>query len=136
VFLRDLYRNIVINSRQSNEFICTLQNSKCPSYGIFPRSDWPWWPADSVDVVLTHATARLIKLKLNDGDLTNTAGQIAVGGRMCCLNSPKSHSGLTCEAHLLCSCTSQSTRPHHYTTDVHAHVQFCLFAKLIATTLS
>jgi len=55
---------------------------------------------------------------MNEVILTSTAGQIAVGGRICCLNSPKSHSGLTCEAHLLCNCTSQFT-PH---SDVHARI--------------
>lgn len=35
--------------------------------------------------------------------LSSTTGQMAVGGRMCTRWSPRVHSGLTCEAHLLCS---------------------------------
>lgn len=34
---------------------------------------------------------------------SRTAGHIAVGGRMCSRYGPKSHSGLTWDAHLLCS---------------------------------
>lgn len=33
--------------------------------------------------------------------LSSTAGQMAVGGNMCSLNGPKSHSGLTWDAHRL-----------------------------------
>jgi len=55
--------------------------------------------------------------------LTRTAGQMAVGGKICCLNSPKSHSGLTCEAHLLCNYTQHNDLPN-CTTDVYSRVYF------------
>ena len=39
----------------------------------------------------------------NHMSLTSTAGQMHVGGRMWSRNSPILHSGLTCDAHLLCN---------------------------------
>jgi hypothetical protein len=39
----------------------------------------------------------------NTKKITRTAGQTLVGARMCSANSPRSHAGLTCEAHRLCN---------------------------------
>ena len=36
-------------------------------------------------------------------ELTRTAGHMEVGGSAWSLNTPRSHSGFTCDAHLLCS---------------------------------
>lgn len=40
-----------------------------------------------------------------DNDLcrSSTTGHIAVGGSICTALSPKQHSALTCDTHLLCS---------------------------------
>jgi len=50
---------------------------------------------------------------MTDKQLTRTAGQMDVGGRICSRNSPRSHSGLTWDAHRLCS------------FNTHIHTQQC-----------
>ena len=48
--------------------------------------------------------------------LTRTAGKMAVGGRMCSTSSPKSHSGLSWAAHLLCNWSIKQNTEFEFVT--------------------
>lgn len=54
---------------------------------------------------LNAAYKKRLHLKLTYRQLTNTTGQIDVGGKIWSFKGPQSHSGFRCEAHLLCNYT-------------------------------